>query len=358
MRASFGLMDARCALLIRVEDAEGAHGWGEVWCNWPTFGAEHRAMTVERTLAPIAFEKPLAPADLFAALTRRTAVLAIQTAEHGPIAQAIGGFDMAVWDCAARRAGLPLAAALGATQSSVKVYASGIDPREMDALIPAARAAGHRRFKLKVGFGRERDLETVRALVGSMGPNERFMLDANQAWAEDDARAMAAALAERADPLWLEEPLRADAPLEAWRAVAARGVRLAGGENLVGRPAFDAAIAGGALGVIQPDAGKWGGITGCLAVARATGAAGRLYCPHHLGGAVGLMAAAHLTAAGGDPASILEMDVNANPLRRDMARTPPVVSGRMVLPEDAGLGIEPDLATLAPLIARRGEARA
>ena len=41
--ASFGVMDARSTLLVRLTDAEGRVGWGEVWCNFPTFGNRHRA---------------------------------------------------------------------------------------------------------------------------------------------------------------------------------------------------------------------------------------------------------------------------------------------------------------------------
>ena len=359
MRASFGAMDARCALLVRVEDADGAHGWGETWCNWPTYGPEHRALTIERTLAPIAFEAARTPADLFEDLTRRTAVLAIQTGEHGPIAQAIGGLDMAVWDLAARRAGRPLCDVLGAERRTVLAYASGIAPEDADGFVARERERGHRRFKLKLGFGRESDLAAVEAMRARLRPGERFMLDANQAWDAETATGMAEAIAGGGDaPLWLEEPVRADTPWEDWQRIASFGVRLAGGENLIGRGAFDTAIEAGALGVIQPDAGKWGGITGCLAIAREAREAGRLYCPHHLGGAVGLYAAAHLTAAGGDPDSILEMDVNPNPLREAMAPPLALHDGTVTLSDAPGLGIEPDLDALADHVARRGEARA
>lgn len=358
MRASFGIMDARLALLVRVEDADGAHGWGEAWCNWPSYGPEHRALTIERTLAPIAFETARTPSALFDELTRRTAVLAIQTGEHGPIAQGIGGLDMAVWDLAARRAGRPLAALLGASGRTVPAYASGIAPEDAEAFVERERASGHRRFKLKLGFGRDADLAAVGAMRARLGPDEGFMLDANQAWGVGEARDMAGEIAKGATPLWLEEPVRADTGWDGWARIASAGVRLAGGENLLGRPAFDRAIEAGALGVIQPDAGKWGGVTGCLAVARAARAGGRLYCPHHLGGAVGLHAAAHLTAAGADPGSILEMDVNPNPLREAMAPPLPVREGTVTLPDAPGLGIEPDLRALARYVTRRGEARA
>jgi D-galactarolactone cycloisomerase len=84
-------------------------------------------------------------------------------------------------------------------------------------------------------------------------------------------------------------------------------VPLAGGENLIGFREFDAAIAAGHLGVIQPDICKWGGISGCIAVARRAIAAGRRYYPHWLNSGIGLHAAAHVLAAvGGD--GLLEHD--------------------------------------------------
>jgi D-galactarolactone cycloisomerase len=34
---SFGSIPARNALLIRIEDRDGAFGWGEVWAKLPAF---------------------------------------------------------------------------------------------------------------------------------------------------------------------------------------------------------------------------------------------------------------------------------------------------------------------------------
>src|ERR1044072_4673811 len=50
---SFGEMRDRPAVFIRAEDTDGATGWGEVWCNFPSVGAEHRARLINDMLAPI-----------------------------------------------------------------------------------------------------------------------------------------------------------------------------------------------------------------------------------------------------------------------------------------------------------------
>ncbi|WP_275431080.1 enolase C-terminal domain-like protein, partial [Klebsiella pneumoniae] len=77
---------------------------------------------------------------------------------------------------------------------------------------------------------------------------------------------------------------------------------------------FDEAIASGCFAILQPDAAKWGGVSGCLQVARQALGAGISYCPHYLGGGIGLMASAHLLAAAGGP-GMLEIDTNPNPWR-------------------------------------------
>ena len=123
-------------------------------------------------------------------------------------------------------------------------------------------------------------------------------------------------------------------------------MRLAGGENLIGRGAFDAAIRARHLGVVQPDVAKWGGVSGCFAVAQAVMEAGLCYCPHFLGSGIGLAASAHLLAAAGGE-GLLEVDVNPNPLRSELAPSWPVVEqGTLTLPGAPGLGIEPDLGRI------------
>lgn len=169
------------------------------------------------------------------------------------------------------------------------------------------------------------------------------MLDANQAWELREAEAFVKEI-EQLPVRWLEEPLPADRPAAEWAQLARiSSIPLAGGENLRCRDSFDAVIAAGFLAVVQPDACKWGGITGCFQVAESAIRAGLHYCPHYLGGGIGLLASAHLlAAAGGD--GMLEVDFNPNPLRECLASPYPVLSdGRFPLPEGAGLGVEPDL---------------
>ena len=53
IRTSFGVMYDRPAVFVRVMDVAGATGWGEIWCNFPTCGAEHRARLIRTLFAPL-----------------------------------------------------------------------------------------------------------------------------------------------------------------------------------------------------------------------------------------------------------------------------------------------------------------
>ena len=138
----------------------------------------------------------------------------------------------------------------------------------------------------------------------------------------------------------MEEPIPTDSPASDWAKLAGLSpIPLAGGENLYGYQAFDDAIRAGSWDVIQPDLTKWGGITGCLTVARRILSAGRRLCPHHLGAGVGVVASAHLlAAAGGD--GRLEIDANPNPLRTELVQPyPQIAEGRLQLSKRPGLGV-------------------
>ena len=356
---SFGSIPARVVLLVRVEDRDGAHGWGEVWANFPPHGAEHKLQLIEDIIAPATFGRTYAgPEAFWLDLTARMRRNVIQSAEPGNFAAAIAGIDVALWDLAARRAGVPLWRAFGRAEAPVplRAYASNLNPKGAPEYVDACRQRGYRAFKMKVGFELKSDLENVRRICAQLKPGERFMIDANQGWDRAAARTAVGAFSDY--PLdWIEEPICADEPAEHWAELAMISkVPLAGGENLMGFPAFDQAINSGHLGVIQPDICKWGGLSACRMVARRAVAAGLRYCPHWLNSGIGLLAAAHLLSATGGT-GMLEHDAMENPLQSVLAEPfPPLIDGFFSLPVDRpGLGVAPDLAAARGLLVERRE---
>jgi D-galactarolactone cycloisomerase len=343
---AFGVMNSRSAVFVRVEDKEGHVGWGEVWCNYPTVGAEHRALLIQSVFVPLLLGQPfVSPLEAFNKLTDMTAILGIQSAEQGPLAQCIAGIDIALWDMTARRAELPLWKLLGGESSLINVYASGLNPDQPEKLAALSLVQGHRAFKLKVGFGHERDVANLRALRNVVG-DLPLMADANQSWTIDKAVEMA----ERFESFnldWLEEPIRADRPWSEFKYLASHtSIGLAAGENIFSSIAFEHAIDSHALQVVQPDVAKWGGISKCLPIAKKIISGQLRYCPHYLGAGIGLRASAHLLAAVGGN-GMLEVDANPNPLRTLMSGPiEQVLNGQINIGDTPGLGLIPDLQML------------
>ena len=347
---SFGSLPARVSALLRIEDADGCSGWGEIWGNFPSITCAYRAALACKLLPePLLGAKVETPGAFCIRLADKLRVLAVQSAEPGPISAVLAATNQALWDVAARRQALPLRRALNRdADETVPVYASGLGPTDSVERSVRAREAGHRAFKLKIGFGDDVDRRNLHGLRLSMKEGERLFVDANQRWSLSEALERIAML-EEMEVDWWEEPMLAEAPAGDWRTLRdSTLLPLAGGENLRDMDAFRAAFSW--LAFVQPDVGKWGGIDGCLAIARSALKHNCVCCPHWLSGGVGLMHSAHLlAAAGGD--GLLEVDANPNPLRtRVVEPATGIFEGRLHMIDAPGIGIESPIDDLSEFV--------
>ncbi|MEK9924795.1 MAG: mandelate racemase/muconate lactonizing enzyme family protein [Alphaproteobacteria bacterium] len=353
VQTSFGTMYDRPALLVRITDAEGCVGHGEIWCNFPSRGAEYKAgLLVSEFAYWLKGRHFSSPAEIFDGLTAAFAVLGLQTADPGTLLQVIAGVDQALWDMVARRQGMRLCALFGAPGDAVRAYASGIHPKEARERVQLARERGFTAFKVKVGFGEDVDRDGLAVARQLIDDDHQLMIDANQAWMSPQQAADNINALSRFDLKWIEEPLRASAAPAQWQELANMiSVPLAGGENLPTLDAVDAYQAQALFAFVQPDIGKIGGFTGLLRIFGGRDAVqsppDSVECPHWLGGMVGLAASAQLLTVSGD-AGLLEVDVNDNPIRESLADWDlrPSNGGRIELPEDDGIGIVPDLPAM------------
>jgi L-alanine-DL-glutamate epimerase-like enolase superfamily enzyme len=125
--------------------------------------------------------------------------------------------QVALWDLAAKEAGLPLYKLLGGERNKVRAYASGLDFHLDDAdyekLFSYAASIGYRAFKIKVGHKDfERDLSRLSILKKVIPHGSKIMIDANEAWSSKEALVKIETI-QRAgfDLLWVEDPiLRSD----------------------------------------------------------------------------------------------------------------------------------------------------
>lgn len=351
IQTTMGPVTYRPTIILRLEDADGVSGYGEIWCNFPPDGDLHRMRLAGNVLpAALAEMNKKVARSPFDFLTTHLKNLALQAGEPGPLAQIAAGADIAIHDIAAQRAGVSLAQFLGGSSRPIPAYASGISPDKFRAQFDRMRALGFRHFKQRIGFGHDDGIGEVEIAANNLMQNETLSVDANQSWNLQTAIARSERLADL-NLQWLEEPLPADTPLKDWQSLAAHtNIPLAAGENMRGDSTFTAAIGSEAIKVIQPDICKWGGLSGGHRVASAALAAGLSYCPHFLGSGVGLIASAHLLSAVGGPGR-LEVDSSQNVLSDILScEGINLENGRFAVPTKPGLGYIPDLEAARHLL--------
>ncbi|GAB2604570.1 L-fuconate dehydratase [Kribbella endophytica] len=253
--------------------------------------------------------------------------------DKGVIHLALAAVMNAVWDLAARQAGLPLwrllaemspeelvaaadlrylsdvltaeqAVALLAAQepgrkeriqqieeSGYPCYTTsagwlGYSDEKLRRLCEEAVASGYKHVKLKVGANLADDVRRCGIAREVLGPDGHLMIDANQVWDVPQAIEWIKALAEF-DPLWIEEPTSPDDILghaAIRKAIAPIGV--ATGEHGMNRVLFKQLFQAEAIDYCQLDAARLGSVNEVLAVYLLAASFGVPVCPH--AGGVGL----------------------------------------------------------------------
>ncbi len=118
-------------------------------------------------------------------------------------------FDMALFDIAAKDAGLPLYKFLGGQHKSVETDMTiGINtPENMAQAALAIRKQGCNFLKVKLGKNHLEDIERVKQIRAAVGPEMGIRLDANQGWTFDEAlQALTAMAAYNIE--FCEQPMR------------------------------------------------------------------------------------------------------------------------------------------------------
>ncbi|HEY7147254.1 MAG TPA: mandelate racemase/muconate lactonizing enzyme family protein [Streptosporangiaceae bacterium] len=279
-----------CQYLIAatLETQEGVVGQGFSWT--PQVGASAIRAMFEKDCRPFVLGGPAAPGPLWDRLWWHLR----EAGAGGVTSLAIAAVDTGLWDLRAKAAGLSLVDLIGRRHAEVPAYASGVNRHlPLDELTDQVRrwvAAGHSRFKIKVGLpGLEQDLERVAAVRTIIGPRRALMVDANQLW--DYPAALRAARALSAyDIFWLEEPLPAD-DIAAYQRLRARiDIPVATGESLASQAQFRDLLVAGGCDYLQPNVCRVGGITPFLRIAALAASFGVPVMPHLLPDIAGQLA--------------------------------------------------------------------
>jgi D-galactarolactone cycloisomerase len=350
---SIALADEHGYLLVRLEDGDGAVGWGETYLVTGAEGA------IEAARPYVVGRSPDDATALLRAVRDST--------EHPYVTSAI---SIALDDLRARRLGVPVAALHGGFgRGEVRAYAASGGYREGESFattwpgeLEAALAAGFTSLKLRIGRGPNSEEDpTLRDLAQHAPVGFLLLADGNGGFTAPRATAMGGILAGLGFG-WFEEPLRQwDGYAGYERLRADLPLPLAGGEVLMGRSAARELLRRGGVDIVQPEPVICGGIGEVLFVAGLAALDGIPCVPHTSNGAIGIAAAMAavaalpvLTTSPGEELPLLEWGLDENPWRTDIAALPSIgPAGRVTLPTGPGLGIDLD----EPLI-RRMAARA
>ncbi|MFB6102099.1 MAG: mandelate racemase/muconate lactonizing enzyme family protein [Haloplanus sp.] len=357
---SRGITSTRNATLVRLETSDGTVGWGE-------------ALAPPRSVATVVDE---VVADYVVGRDPRnveTLTSDIYAGSYhfgrGPfVHSAVSAVDIALWDIIGKRTGSSVHELLGVTDgvefldgrdaSTVVPYAStmyitewGEDP---EVPIRDAAAAGFDAAKIKLGVGRDEDVERVATAREHLGDDAALMVDFNGNYRPKQAARVIDAL-EPYDLTWVEEPVPPENTAGYRELSRYTSVPLAAGEAHFNRFEFTELITDRVVDVVQPNVTHCGGLSEARYIAKLATTENVTVRPHVWNAGVGVAASLQFAAsiptyphAGSNPEPLLfEFDRSENPLREDILVDPlDPTGGELDVPTDPGIGVSVDADAL------------
>jgi O-succinylbenzoate synthase len=248
---SLGREEGRSFILVKAF-SEGLCGYGEVVASEAPFYSYETTSTawlvLEEFLIPFLFKTGLVRPEDFHWEARRF--------RGHPMAKA--GLELALWDLAAKKAGVPLWRFYGGTHESIEVGVSlGIENSIADLLdrIEHFLEEGYSRIKVKIKPGW--DIETVRE-VRRRYPKIKLQADANGAYVLKDREALK--LLDEFNLLMLEQPFP---PYDLWdhsRLQQEMKTPLCLDESIISEDTARQAIEMGSCRIINIKVGRVGGM--------------------------------------------------------------------------------------------------
>jgi L-alanine-DL-glutamate epimerase-like enolase superfamily enzyme len=325
--------------VVEVETDAGLKGYGEVCPLGPVYLPAY-ARGVRSGLAEIAGQLLGEDPTQSLALNRRMDYL---LKGHPYVKSAI---DIACWDIAGQAAGMPVCHLLGGRFGEDVVLYRAISQRpaeEMARNVAEYRAAGYRRFQLKVGGRAEDDIERVRAVRAILDPEDKLVADANTGWLMHDALRVVHAV--RDLDVYIEQPCASYEQCLAVRERSALPMVL--DEVIDSVPMILRAAADRAMEVVNLKISKLGGLTRarqardlCVSLGIA------MTLEDTWGGDIVTAAISHLAHSTPPEFLFSTTDFNSYVTRSIASGAPQRKDGRMAASFQPGLGIRPRLDVL------------
>ena len=205
---------------------------------------------------------------------------------RGTETRTISSLDIALWDLVGKATGKSVHQLLGGYAERIPVYIAGGYYEEGKGLKELADEMaenlrlGARAVKMKIGGAPiGEDVERVRVVRETVGPDVEVMVDANNAYPAHEAIRIAAQM-EKYDIYWFEEPVGADDYAGCARVAQATTIPIATGENEYTRYGFRDLIQHQAAAILNADANICGGVTEFRRIAALAASHDLVIAPH------------------------------------------------------------------------------
>jgi L-alanine-DL-glutamate epimerase-like enolase superfamily enzyme len=342
----------RYITLARITTDDGVVGWGEAISQLPEATLATKTVADLGLVPLLVGEDPADPLRLW----HRMRSYAFWHGHGGIVSFAISALDIAVWDVAAKLAGVPVSQLLGGRlQTRVRACSSVIlNTLDLGALrdeFSEYRDRGFTAFKggwghvPEAGFGTDdkRDLAIAQTLRETVGDDVSLALDvsARAQWTASHAVSMAKRL-ESLELGWLEDALHHE-DVDGWRRLrAAVATPLATGERCWTIDDYRRLSRTGAVDIVLVDPGRVEGISGMKTIVGVVAAERVKLVPHSWSSAINTAAALHVFAASPN-AHVFEIKPNRSPMQHELVAQPiEQRDGWIDVPNAPGLGIEVD----------------
>lgn len=326
---------------LRIFTDEGIEGNAFVW---GATGALPGAQTIIQAIKPeLLGQDPLDRERLWHRIRRVDRLVGLfPRYVHGPV-------DVALWDIAAKSAGLPLYRLLGSYRDRLPVYGASLFlsvPAEFVAQVEQCRSQGLHGYKLHPAGNPPADIAICRAVRKAVGDGFRLMADLHASYTRPQAFEVGRVLGEL-EFTWFEEPLP-DAELQNYVALCRDlDVPIAALQTLPAQlPLITEYLRQGAVDIVLADTSWKSGVTGLRKIAALCEGFG-IPCEIHSGfNALCSVANLHVACSVRNceffetmiPADLFDFGLH-EPLRIDG-------DGYVHVPQKSGLGVEIDWVLL------------
>ena len=348
---SQGWVKKRSSFLVEIITEDGISGWGESLCHGLQ-PPEVAYTFVEKCFKPHLIGRSIYDIDV---LWEELYNLTRPFGQGGAAVNALSSIDIALYDCMGKVLGQPISNLLGGRyREKVEAYATGFYwkkdgsyPKDWYEEAERHLEKGFQGFKLKCGFGVDKDIESILGVRDFVGNDIKIMADFNCAYNRSTAKRIIAETAEA--KLEFYEELLAPEDIEGYSAIRqSTSSHIAAGENILSKHQMRRWMEADALDIYQPDLCSSGGFTECRKMSVLAQSWNTMMMPHVWGSGIGLAASLQFIAT--IPSMplctnryepMLEYDQSEHPFRTELIYNDiQMDNGIVVISDKPGIGVE------------------